>query len=79
MTVRLQEALRRLTPDAIERLTEYAESLARTGPTVPSGDHLKLDWAGQASAAYPEYESGVDAAHAAMAMLRDALDKRLSK
>jgi hypothetical protein len=38
-----------------------------------------LDWAGQASAAYPEYESGVDAAHAAMAMLRDALDKRLSK
>ncbi|HEX4055664.1 MAG TPA: hypothetical protein VHX86_15475 [Tepidisphaeraceae bacterium] len=77
MTARLEEALQRLTPQGIQRLTEFAESLARMESAKAGEAHLGLNWAGAASDAYPEYRSGVDAAHAALAMMRQALDREL--
>jgi len=77
MTVRLEEALRQLTPQDIERLTQFAETLARMELAKAGEGHLNLEWAGAASGAYPEYQSGVDAAHGALAMMRQALEKGL--
>jgi hypothetical protein len=79
MTARLKDALEHLSPQGIERLTEFAESLARMETTGKGDGHLSLDWVGAASEAYPEYRSGVDAAHAALAMMRQAVDRELSR
>lgn len=79
MTARLKEALEHLSPQGIERLTEFAENLARSETKGKSEGHLSLDWAGTAAGAYPEYASGVEAAHAAMAIMRQAMDKEQSR
>ena len=79
MTTRLKEALEHLSPQGMERLTEFAETLARMESTGDSRGRLRLDWVGAAADAYPEYGSGVDAAHAALAMMREAVDKELPR
>lgn len=79
MTARLKEALEHLSPQGIERLIEFAETLARMETTGEGGARLSLDWAGAAAEAYPECGSGVDAAHAALAMMRQAMDKELPR
>jgi hypothetical protein len=78
MTVRLEQAIRGLSPQDVERVAKFAESLAQAG-TNEQANHLQLDWAGAAEAAYPEYESGVDAAHAAMRLMGEAIDRGLSR
>jgi hypothetical protein len=74
MTARLEQVLRSLSSQDLERVTKFAESLAQ-GKAVTE-THLRLDWAG-AAAAYPEIESGVDAAHAAMGLMRQAMNQGL--
>jgi hypothetical protein len=79
MTSRLKEALEHLSPQGIQRLTEFAESLARTETSGNGGRYLSLEWVGRAWTAYPEYASGVDASHAALAMMRKSLEKELPR
>lgn len=78
MTTRLQEAIQRLSSPDLQRVTEFAEALVKAGDTQRP-EHLQLDWSGAAGDAYPEYQSGVDAAHAALRMMRESLDRELSR
>jgi hypothetical protein len=78
MTARLENAVRMLSPQELARVTEFAESLAQA--KGQSGrEHLSLDWAGAAADAYPEFKSGVDAAHGAMGLIRESIEKGLSR
>ena len=65
MTKRLEEAVRRMTPQHVEELTRYAEALAPRTEAAQSQGRLSLTWVGALADAYPEHQSGVDAAHAA--------------
>lgn len=66
MTPRLQNALRRLPPEKIEALADFAEFLAtREGADMPDGtDRMTLAWAGALADERDRYASGVDLAHA---------------
>lgn len=79
MTSRLENALRQLPPDQIEKVAEFAESLARRthqpATAEPKPKYLKLDWVGMAADAYPEHASGVEAAHAVGDMIRESIDR----
>ena len=78
MTERLNKAIKRLDPQELEQVTSLAEALARRH--VGSGQAcLKLGWVGSLASDYPEYASGVDAAHAATKMWRESIDRNLSK
>jgi hypothetical protein len=80
MTTRLRKAIECLPPDKLESLTDYAEFLAKdsTGKTAsPQSRFLELGWVGKGADAYPQHESGVDAAHAAAEMRRDAIERSL--
>ena len=76
MTKRLEDALKRLTPEQIEQLTALAEGLApRPGGAQP-GERPTFSWVGCMKNA-PE-RTGVEAAHRAneirMELLRKDLD-----
>ena len=78
MTSRLEEAIKRLPPEKVEQLADYAEFLAARNEPVdatPPPDHMNLDWIGAAGGLYPEHKSGVDAQHAAAEMRIEKLKR----
>lgn len=80
MSTRLENAILQLPQDKLDELADYAEFLAMKAAGAPAQpQHLKLDWIGTAADAYPEDATGVDAAHAAMAMMREAVEKGLAR
>jgi hypothetical protein len=80
MTTRLERAISQLPPEKLEELVNYAERLAQeAAPPVQKPRFLKLDWVGMAADAYPEHASGVDAAHAAARMWREAVERSLPR
>lgn len=83
MTKRLEEALRQLPDDQIEKVADFAEILAKRRQARAGLKEdirfLKLDWVGMAADAYPEHSSGVEAAHAAAEMIRQSVERSLSK
>jgi hypothetical protein len=77
MTKRLEEALKRLTPDQIEQLTILAEDLApRPGGPQP-GEPAQFNWIGCMQHA-PE-RNGVDAAKRASEIRLELLNKSSTK
>ena len=81
MTKRLEDALRQLRADQIERVAAFAELLAKQQQSsrAESNRFLKLDWVGKGRDAYPEHASGVEAAHAAGRMIIESLERSLPK
>lgn len=80
MSTRLENAIHQLPQDKLDELADYAEYLAmKAAGASAQPQHLKLDWVGAAADAYPEDTSGVEAAHAVMAMMRDAVEKGLAR
>jgi hypothetical protein len=82
MTKRLEQALRQLSPEEAEKVADFAEALAsRHAAAVAADDRrfLKLDWIGKAAAMYPEHASGVDAAHAAIRMIAESIERALPR
>jgi hypothetical protein len=79
MTMRLENAIKRLAPQDIEQVTRFAEQLANHEANSKPQKYLKLDWIGSAEGAYPEYQTGVDAAQAAMDMMRHGAEDGLAK
>jgi hypothetical protein len=65
MTKRLEDAIKELTPEELEKLTEYAEQLARAviQPRNLAPGPMKLDWAGCLKNG--PYGSGLEAQEAA--------------
>jgi hypothetical protein len=64
MTKRLEEALNRLTPDQVEQITRYAESVAAsTASVAPGSAEPLLSWIGSMKAG--PYRSGLEAQEAA--------------
>ena len=78
MSSKIEQAIRRLAPDKLKRLEQYAQHLIDESEAAARPDHLQLDWVGKAADAYPEHQSGVDAAHAALEMMRRALARDAS-
>jgi hypothetical protein len=79
MSSKIEQAIRQLSPDKLRRLEQFAQQLIdepEQQPGCPS--HLQLDWIGKAADEYPEHQSGVEAAHAALDMMRRALDRGAS-
>jgi hypothetical protein len=79
MMERLKKAVEQLSPEQLEQLTEYAESLAAQAGEPEQPQFLKLDWVGKAADAYPEHASGVEAAHAIPVMIIESIERSLSK
>jgi hypothetical protein len=75
MSSKIEQAIRQLSPDKLRRLEQYAQQLIDESEGAKGSDHLQLDWVGKAADAYPEHQSGVDAAHAALEMMRRALER----
>lgn len=48
MTKRLEDAIKRLTPEQLERVAQYAERLPSLieNPAIPSPSPAKMDWVG---------------------------------
>lgn len=46
MTKRLEEAIKKLTPQQEEMLATYAESMTELPPGIRPGDPPKMDWVG---------------------------------
>ena len=65
MTKRLEEAIKRLTPEQVEQLTRYAESLPELveDPSIPSPAPAKMTWAGCLGEG--PWQSGLEAQEAA--------------
>jgi hypothetical protein len=81
MTKRLEDALRQLRADQLEKVADFAELLARqqSHPSAQASAFLRLDWIGMAADAYPEHASGVEAAHAAGRMIGESIERALPK
>ncbi len=83
MTARIENAIRKLLPEELEKLADFAERLLQERRSCEAGKdtskHVSLSWEGMGGDLYPEYKSGVDAAHAATEMRRDAIRRKLSK
>lgn len=77
MSSRLERAIRRLSPVAVEEVADFAEYLAeRQSAASVKPRHLRLDWIGAASGLRNDYASGVEAAHTAKdLMAQSALGK----
>jgi hypothetical protein len=61
MTVRLEEAIKRLSPQQMDALIQHVEAMANQ--PRPRGRRLRLDWAGCIDS---EHTSGMEAQQAAM-------------
>jgi hypothetical protein len=80
MSSRLEKAITQLPPEKIEQVAEFAEALVREqSGQNQSKEFLELGWVGKAADAYPEHESGVEAAHSVGQQIRDALDRASTK
>jgi hypothetical protein len=73
MTKRLEEAVKRLTPQQVEQLTNYAESLSTTPAPSDAREPLNLSWVGAMRDA-PERD-GVEAADRANEIRIELLDE----
>ena len=79
MTVRLEAAIRQLSPEEVERLTRLAERLVedRSATSAKPGDPPKLEWIGCLADA-PE-KDGVEAARRAIEIRLELLEKSRPK
>lgn len=77
MTARLEEAIKKLSPEELERLTSMAESLAQQHATPSPDKTLKLTWVG--CLAGEGDQDGVDAQRRADQLRMELLDKSMPK
>lgn len=79
MTARLEKVLRELSPEEIEKVSDFAEFLASRQPVSLEQARLLLDWAGAAASLKDRYASGVDAAHDALNIMAESAERNLHR